>query len=55
MNLAIALLTALFLAALNAAAALRPNILFIYADDQSYDALSVVQKTKTPKGVSRGC
>jgi len=32
------------------ASASRPNFLFIYTDDQSYDALSVVQKEQGDKG-----
>ena len=46
MNNTMALITALMLAAvatLHAAAPAKPNVLFIYTDDQSYDALSIVQ------------
>ena len=32
------------------APAVRPNLLFIYTDDQSYDALSIVQKEQGEKG-----
>ncbi|HWH68782.1 MAG TPA: sulfatase-like hydrolase/transferase, partial [Candidatus Sulfotelmatobacter sp.] len=31
-------------------AAPRPNFLFIYTDDQRYDALSVVQQEQGPRG-----
>ena len=47
MKKTLALITALMLApvaTLHAAAPGKPNILFIYTDDQSYDALSTVQK-----------
>jgi arylsulfatase A-like enzyme len=37
-------------ATLCAAQSPKPNILFIYTDDQSYDALSVVQKEQGEKG-----
>jgi arylsulfatase A-like enzyme len=38
------------LATLHAADPSRPNILFIYTDDQSFDALSIVQKEQGEKG-----
>lgn len=44
------LITALLLASLHAAAIPKPNILFIYTDDQSYEALSLVQKELGDKG-----
>ena len=53
MNNTMALITALMLAAvatLHAAAPAKPNVLFIYTDDQSYDALSIVQKEQGEKG-----
>ena len=37
-------------ATLHAAEPARPNILFIFTDDQSYDALSIVQKEQGEKG-----
>ena len=37
-------------AMLHTAGAARPNVLFIYTDDQSYDALSTVQKEQGEKG-----
>lgn len=37
-------------ASLHAAAPCKPNILFIFTDDQSYDALSIVQKEQGEKG-----
>jgi arylsulfatase A-like enzyme len=37
-------------ATLHAAEQARPNVLFIYTDDQSYDALSIVQKEQGEKG-----
>jgi arylsulfatase A-like enzyme len=48
-TLAVALLLAPF-AALHAAAPARPNVLFIITDDQSYEALSVVQNELGEKG-----
>jgi arylsulfatase A-like enzyme len=48
-TLAAALLPAPF-AALHAAAPAKPNVLFIITDDQSYEALSVVQKELGEKG-----
>lgn len=53
MNHTLALIAALILApfaAVNAADSPKPNILFIYTDDQSYDALSIVQKEQGEKG-----
>ena len=44
------LLTLIPATSLDAAVASKPNILFIYTDDQSYDALSVVQKEQGEKG-----
>jgi arylsulfatase A-like enzyme len=38
------------IATLHGAAPVKPNILFIYTDDQSYDALSVVQEEQGEKG-----
>ncbi len=49
----LSLITGLMLAtaaSLHAADTPRPNILFIYTDDQSYDALSIVQKEQGEKG-----
>lgn len=37
-------------ATLHAAQQAKPNVLFIYTDDQSYDALSIVQKEQGAKG-----
>jgi arylsulfatase A-like enzyme len=37
-------------AMLHAADPAKPNVLFIYTDDQSYDALSIVQKEQGEKG-----
>jgi hypothetical protein len=48
-----ALITALMLApvsTLHSTAPSKPNILFIYMDDQSYDALSIVQVELGEKG-----
>ena len=53
MKKTLALITALMLApvaTLHAAAPGKPNILFIYTDDQSYDALSTVQKEQGEQG-----
>lgn len=53
MKRTLALITALMLAAvatLHAAAPAKPNVLFIYTDDQSYDALSTVQKEQGEQG-----
>src|SRR5438132_7510841 len=43
-------LAALVLASPLAAAAERPNFVFMFADDQRYDAMSVVQKEQGDKG-----
>ena len=49
----LAFIAALMLAAvatLHAAAPGKPNIIFVFTDDQSYDALSIVQKEQGEKG-----
>src|SRR5687768_6352756 len=50
MNRTILPLAILFASAPIAGAAERPNFVFMFADDQRYDALSVVQKEQGEKG-----
>lgn len=53
MRIILALITGLLLTSeevLQAAVSSKPNIIFIYTDDQSYDALSIVQKEQGENG-----